>query len=317
MVATVSATTLRLICHCLVASNTALLSCSQGRLDDDGDGGPRDGPAPPTLRVAHAADAPGLLGNSGRAGGWLYEAGCSWHELHRGALPFRVLDHHIVRPVPSRLSLAVRPIRRQMLAIPMSSIHLARSKARSSLVGVFSHTRLGCFIGRSPLILGLDLRDSAAVDFAWPIITNQPALAVNRAWPVSPDGSGPGRLVATDGAWEAGRINNITKQVWAKNVSATEVAVLFVNVGESPQTLSIAFGDGGGAGMLPAPCTREPCATDVPGWDKSQPLFRWCVRVLPHTTYIRCVNVLPYARACWLSWVPQVLPALRASVHGE
>jgi hypothetical protein len=62
--------------------------------------------------------------------------------------------------------------------------------------------------------VGLDLRDSAAVDFAWPIITNRAALAVNRAWPASPDGSGPGRLVATDGAWVAGRIDTITRQVW-------------------------------------------------------------------------------------------------------
>lgn len=97
-------------------------------------------------------------------------------------------------------------------------------------------------ITSSPLILGLDFRDKAAVDFAWPIIANKEVLAVNRAWPASTFGGGtPGRLVLTDGAWAGGRIMNKTKQVWAKNVSATSVAVLFVNVGDTPQSISVAF----------------------------------------------------------------------------
>ena len=107
--------------------------------------------------------------------------------------------------------------------------------------------------------------------------------------------------MATDGAWAAGRVNDITRQVWAKNLSATEVAVLLVNVGDVPQTLSVAFerpdanaaaadrgqqsGRGAAppasriaAGTMPVPCTREPCADGVPGWDQADPLHRWYCR---------------------------------------
>ena len=34
----------------------------------------------------------------------------------------------------------------------------------------------------------------------------------------------------------------------------------------------------GSAARVPAPCTREACATGVPGWDTHQPLFRWYCR---------------------------------------
>ena len=54
---------------------------------------------------------------------------------------------------------------------------LGRSRTEST-----SHFGLWA-ITSSPLILGLDLRGAAAVDFAWPIITNPEVLAVNRAWP--------------------------------------------------------------------------------------------------------------------------------------
>merc|ERR1711920_407939 len=73
----------------------------------------------------------------------------------------------------------------------------------------------------SPLILGLDLRDEIAVDFAWPIITNTEALAVHSAWPSATSGdfanaTHPGALVATDGVYFEGRIQNYSWQVWAK-----------------------------------------------------------------------------------------------------
>lgn len=55
----------------------------------------------------------------------------------------------------------------------------------------------------SPLVLGLDLRDPAAVDLAWPIISNKAALEVNRAWPHPM----PGRMVGTDGSWGDGTVS--------------------------------------------------------------------------------------------------------------
>ena len=98
----------------------------------------------------------------------------------------------------------------------------------------------------SPLILGVDLRDKDAVDFAWPIITNKKALAVNRAPVVA---GVTGRRVGTDGYWAGGRVNNITRQIWAKNVTAASVAVLFVNAGDTPRTVTVGFD-----GMVP--CMR-------------------------------------------------------------
>lgn len=105
-------------------------------------------------------------------------------------------------------------------------------------------------ITSSPLILGLDLRDDKAVDLSWPIITNTEALAVNRAWPPfeAVANSTPGRLVAGDGVWAYGTTVNITWQVWAKNISASAVAVLLLNAGPAAQDVSVAL-----TGLLPAP----------------------------------------------------------------
>merc|ERR1712232_193352 len=44
-----------------------------------------------------------------------------------------------------------------------------------------SHFGMWC-VSSSPLILGLDLRDAAALDAVWPIISNREAIAVNQAW---------------------------------------------------------------------------------------------------------------------------------------
>lgn len=102
----------------------------------------------------------------------------------------------------------------------------------------------------APLILGLDLRDDSATDVAWPIITNTEVLAVHAAFPagagVDPDGNlsstpFPGRMVATDGVYQAGTVKQISWQVWAKNISDTSVAVLLVNAGETVQDVSVHF----------------------------------------------------------------------------
>ena len=100
----------------------------------------------------------------------------------------------------------------------------------------------------------MDLRDKAAVDFAWPIITNTEVLAVHAAWPAAPPGVGrpgysPGTMVATDAIFTAGTMKEITWQVWAKNVSATSVAVLLVNAGDEVQDVSVHLG--GASGLVP------------------------------------------------------------------
>ena len=45
----------------------------------------------------------------------------------------------------------------------------------------------------SPLVLGLDVRDAAAMDASWAVISNTEALAVSRAWA----GSAGGRVAAS------------------------------------------------------------------------------------------------------------------------
>merc|ERR1712190_606505 len=52
-----------------------------------------------------------------------------------------------------------------------------------------SHYGAWCIVS-SPLILGLDITDSAAVDGIWDIVSNKEAIAVNQAW-----AGHPGRLV--------------------------------------------------------------------------------------------------------------------------
>ena len=111
----------------------------------------------------------------------------------------------------------------------------------------------------SPLILGLDLRDAASVDFAWPIIANPETLAVNRAWPASYLGtnSTPSRLVATDGVYYHGTLVNITWMAWAKNVSdgpsGDLTAVLLLNAGDETQDVRVAL-----QGVLPAAARGKP-----------------------------------------------------------
>jgi hypothetical protein len=109
-------------------------------------------------------------------------------------------------------------------------------------------------ITSSPLILALDLRDESATNLSWPIITNTEALAVHAAWPAGAPGGerqdySPGTLVATDAIFAAGRMQNMTWQVWAKNVSANAVAILLVNVGDSPQDVTVHLG--GASGITP------------------------------------------------------------------
>lgn len=77
----------------------------------------------------------------------------------------------------------------------------------------------------SPLILGLDITDSALVDSVWPIVSNKEAIAVNQAW-----AGHPGRLVAGTPS---------TYQVWAKKLPNNGQAVLVINHGGSPVDVSV------------------------------------------------------------------------------
>ena len=76
----------------------------------------------------------------------------------------------------------------------------------------------------SPLILGLDLTDSAKVDAVWDIISNKEAIEVNQQW-----AGQPGRLVTSAPAY----------QVWAKQLPQGDVAVLIFNRGAGPVDVNL------------------------------------------------------------------------------
>jgi len=89
-----------------------------------------------------------------------------------------------------------------------------------------SRTHFGAWcIVSSPLILGLDLTDSANVDIVWDIITNKEAIAVNQLW-----AGQPGQLVDSSSS----------HQVWAKPLPKGEIAVLVFNLGQNPIDVSLA-----------------------------------------------------------------------------
>ena len=87
-----------------------------------------------------------------------------------------------------------------------------------------SRTHFGAWcVVSSPLILGLDVTDSARLDSVWEIITNREAIAVNQAW-----AQDPGALV----------VDAADHQVWCKVITrsvegeATSIAALIFNRGD-------------------------------------------------------------------------------------
>jgi len=76
----------------------------------------------------------------------------------------------------------------------------------------------------SPLFISFDVTDDEIVDRVWPIISNLEAISINQEW-----AGHPGRLILTDGQG----------QVWGKPLKGGHYAVLFLNRGEEPISLSI------------------------------------------------------------------------------
>ena len=114
----------------------------------------------------------------------------------------------------------------------------------------------------APLVLGFDLANRSLLAKNYPIIGNRAAIAINQAW-----GGHPGRLVKNasktfvaavghgagfDGCerMEGPRMVNICEnisfpvtQVWAKPLSATEHAVLLINLSEEPQSAGVTLAE--------------------------------------------------------------------------
>eukprot|EP00041_Stephanoeca_diplocostata_P026427 m.712695 g.712695 ORF g.712695 m.712695 type:complete len:436 (+) comp22965_c0_seq2:114-1421(+) len=89
-----------------------------------------------------------------------------------------------------------------------------------------SRTHFGAWcIVSSPLILGLDVTSGPLVDEVWPIISNLEAHAVNQAW-----FGHPGRQVLMTESY----------QIWAKPLAHGSQAVLAINTGAAPVSLSVA-----------------------------------------------------------------------------
>ena len=124
----------------------------------------------------------------------------------------------------------------------MTSIMLTRLFAVHSMleVGNFqgplnlteSRTHFGgwCIVS-APLILGMDITDSANVDAVWPIISNKAAIEVNQAW-----AGHPGRLVQQDP-----QDQHNSWQIWAKAMPDGGQAVFVVNRGTKTVNVSISM----------------------------------------------------------------------------
>jgi len=111
-------------------------------------------------------------------------------------------------------------------------------ETNATLDAIESQTHFGAWcVVSSPLILGLDLTDTARVDGVWDIISNKEAIAVNQAW-----AGHPGRLVQDGGraGW----------QLWAKRLPGGAQAALLFNRGLAPVNVSISLATLG----LPGTC---------------------------------------------------------------
>lgn len=98
----------------------------------------------------------------------------------------------------------------------------------------------------SPLILGFDLTDERTLASVWNIIANREVINVSQSW-----AGHPGRLVANSSTYmdavcehgaTAGRKDDCRLpfwQVWAKPQGADAVAVLVVNNGHSPVSVTV------------------------------------------------------------------------------
>ena len=84
----------------------------------------------------------------------------------------------------------------------------------------------------SPLILGFNLSDSAAMDRVWPIITNREAIAIDQAW-----AGLPGTLHKVLNSGDGDGDGDI--ELWAKPLPGRRVAVLVLNAGDANATVTL------------------------------------------------------------------------------
>ena len=92
-----------------------------------------------------------------------------------------------------------------------------------SLVESRTHFSAWCIVS-SPLFLSFDVTNDELVDRVWPIIPNTEAIAINQQW-----AGHPGRRVLFEG----------DMQIWVKTLEDGCHAVLFLNGGDMPMSLSV------------------------------------------------------------------------------
>ena len=98
-----------------------------------------------------------------------------------------------------------------------------------------SHFGGWCVVS-SPLILGLDITDTALVDEVWPIISNKEAIAVNQAW-----AGHPGRLVRQGGPNDPAPAGPKAFEIWSKLMPAGGQAVFVVNRSSKPVDITVSL----------------------------------------------------------------------------
>ena len=117
--------------------------------------------------------------------------------------------------------------------------------AEPPLSFVESRTHFGAWaIVSAPLILGLNLSDAATVDAVWPIISNAEAIAINQEYAghsgtrfyESPDTT----LFSPCGwGWVLPNCTYASVMYWYKPLPNGDTAVLLMNNGDAPATLTL------------------------------------------------------------------------------
>ena len=120
-----------------------------------------------------------------------------------------------------------------------------------SFVESRSHFSAWC-ITSAPLVLGFDMTNSTIMRQVLPIISNEAALSVNRAWAGSPgrhvaNSTGTFITYARHGAsGDLGTLQTFPDWwVWAKDLGSNKQAALIINVSEKPVSLSVPLSDFG------------------------------------------------------------------------
>ena len=112
-----------------------------------------------------------------------------------------------------------------------------------SLVEARTHFHMWCIIS-SPLILGLNLSDSATVDSIWPIVSNREAIAVNQQYAGFSGTifySSPEATAFAPCGWWLANCSFPSVQFLYKPLPAGDTAVLLVNSGDAAADLALTF----------------------------------------------------------------------------